>query len=260
MKIVVSLALRVSLLLVALMGYGCADSTSLHYGDDYSTISIAHLRTMANGISTTILSNCSITGYVTANDLYDELYKQIVVEDDTGGIEIGIDKLNLYKDFPLYSKVTIQCHGLALGRYGSMVELGAKPTGEFATDRIAASQLSRYFTISPEESVAVAPIKCSISSLTPRLIGRMVRVDNLRADVPQLPWCDYDKLLDEYVTTTRVVVDGNGSRLNIVTSGMCQYANETMPQGTFSLCGIVEYHGGQYHLRIVNHSIFPDYS
>lgn len=258
-KIVLRLISTLFLCVVGVLS-SCNTSTTLSYDDDHSTISIAYLRSLAHGISTPITENVSIEGYITANDIYGELYKRIVVEDNTGGIEINIDIRNLYRQFPLYTKIRVQCHGLSLGRYGSMIELGTSPDGEYATNRIPESHIDRYFTLIPNESVPFAPIVTTITALSPDLIGRTVRINNLRIVADSSLWCDYDPLLEEYITTTRCAVDDSGAMINIVTDGWCHYANETMPQSLFSLCGIVEYHNDCYTIRITNHSIFADYS
>ena len=55
-------------------------------------VSIAYLKSRYNGLSTNIKDDVSIKGTVVANDLFGEFYKRLVLVDDSGGIEISIDR------------------------------------------------------------------------------------------------------------------------------------------------------------------------
>jgi len=245
---------RISLAAVCAFFAACGSPTALEYAGGPDEISIAHLRSMARGVSTPVRDDISVRGRVTANDAYGEFYKSIVVEDATGGIEILFDHNALRTLFPLYAEITVQCQGLALGRYGGMVELGAPPAGEYAADRIAASEIWRFAVRRAENDAAVEFPEIAISALSPEYIGRTVVVRGLSAATPGLAWCDTD---DEgaYTDTERTVADADGLTLAAAVSGRCEYAGTAMPHGMFSLCGIVEYRGDRYRLRIANHGI-----
>ena len=59
----------------------CRDAAPNGFGKEHirGRISIAHLKTLARDISTPILYDVTIGGYVAANDLYGEYYKSIVI-------------------------------------------------------------------------------------------------------------------------------------------------------------------------------------
>lgn len=224
-----------------------------------SEISIAYLRSMATEQSVTIDKPYSVRGCVTATDAYGEYFKTICVEDSTGGIEVLIDGFSLYTLFALYDEVRIDCHGLALGRYGSRIELGMPPTGEYTVDRIPESETGRYFTIFDGKGGAFAPEDVAISDLQPSHVGRTVRIAGLKATVPDESWCDFDAAAGEYVDSERKVSDDAGAELTVCVRGECRYAAEPIPYGRFALCGVVEYRSGAYAIRPTNHGIFPDY-
>ena len=75
----------------ALLFQACGRATTLGYDDDDrqhgqtvhpSEVSVAYLRSLAVGNSTSIGRTLSVCGRVTATDAYGELYKSICVEDD----------------------------------------------------------------------------------------------------------------------------------------------------------------------------------
>lgn len=244
----------VSIIAACLAPAACGTAASPGYGRSPSEVSIAWLRSMSRGASTAIRDDVSIRGRVTANDAYGEFYKSIVVEDATGGIEILFDTYNLHRTFPLYAEVTLHCQGLALGRYGSMLLLGEPPTGEYVVDRIATVD-TRRFTIRRAENDACMEFPVvAIPELAPQHIGRTVRTEPLTAEGGR--WCDSDPETGAAADTERTARDSAGNTLRILLDRRCAYAEETMPHGEFTLCGIVEYRDGGYALRIANRGIF----
>jgi len=221
-------------------------------------VSIAYLKTLCKGRSTVIDKDVSIVGTVVANDLFGEFYKTVVITDASGGIEIGLDKIRLYEYFPLYSEVAVVCNGLALGRVGGKITLGAVPTGEYATDRISYSEIERYVLSVSEYPVTSDPTVLSIPELSVEHVSSLVMIEDLYIidEERGMSWCDCAD--GAYVDTERHAVDANGNILILRMSGECSYAHETIPAGRMSLAGIVDYSNGEYFMRIANHYIFAD--
>lgn len=217
-------------------------------------VSIAHLKSLCQGDSCNITHDYTISGTVIANDWLGELHKSVVVADDTAGIEIAIESNNLSAWLPIYSKVTIFCNGLTLARVGGKIELGTPPTQTFMLDNIDET-LARKIIIPIGEDRDYAPDKRTIDKIALSDISNAVwieRVHIVEAEVG-LSWCDSED--GKPITTTRHIEDENGHTLAIRTLGTCRYGNETLPVGTFSVVGIIDYSGGSYLLRIINKSI-----
>ena len=224
-----------------------------------SQVSVAYLRSLAAEHSVTIDLPYSIRGTVTANDSFGEYFKTICVEDSTGGIEVLIDGYALYTLFALYDEVCIECHGLAVGRYGSRTQLGAPPTGEYAVDRIAWEDTGRYISVGKDAAETFMPVGTSIAELRPEHVGRTVRIDGLHALAAGLGWCDADPQSGAFADSERTVADDSGAELTVLLRGTCIYAADPVPEGRFALCGIVEYRAGEYALRITNRGIYQEY-
>ena len=243
------------LLLLALSG--CSDATSGEYNDrPHGTVSIAHLKSMATSESVVITDDISIEGYVVANDLFGEYYKSIIVSDESGGIEVGIDLRRTATEFPISARVVIHCSGLALGSYAGQLMLGAQPENEFTVDRISAEDVSRYITVNVENPMAIEPTPITIAELTPAHISNYVVIKDLNfGDQAGKAWCEFDTLTGKYLTTQRTARDAQGYEIAIRTISSCDYRNEVIPRGECDLYGIVEYFNGEYSLRIINHGI-----
>ena len=146
---------RISLCALALLAAGiagCRDDDRLSYEKDaqegdvppIGVQSISVLKSLYHDRTTRITQEISIQGHIVANDTAGEFYKEIVVEDDTGGIVLSIDDERLYRTCRLFDFVTINCQGLALGSEGGTLLLGTFPTGDYCVDRIPAADVARY--------------------------------------------------------------------------------------------------------------------
>ena len=170
-------AIRIAAILLSATLAGCADRAAGEYPDTpYGSVSIAYLKTLARSASTVIADDIAITGYVAVNDLYGEYSATIVLCDESGGIEIAVDSRTTATLFPVSARVTVHCSSLALGNYGGRIILGARPTGSYTVDRIAASDFGRYFLIDKSRPAAVEPVRILIEELSPESIGRLVEL------------------------------------------------------------------------------------
>lgn len=75
-----------------------------------------------------ITTDLVIEGVVVANDRSGNLYKQIFIEDATGGLQISLDATNLFGAYPVGRKVFIKCKGLCISDYNNTPQLGVKAT------------------------------------------------------------------------------------------------------------------------------------
>ena len=219
-------------------------------------VSIAYLKSLCKGLSTTITSDISIRGTVVANDVLGEFYKTLVVVDACGGVEIALDTERLCADFPIYANVSVTCNGLAVGRVGGKVVLGAKPTGEYTVDRIAEGDVSKYLVWRQGDVTSAVPRRVAIAKLGVECVSEYVMIEGVRfADEEVgLQWCD--RVDEEFVDTERHIVDAAGDILSVKVAARCEYAGEKIPSGVGTVCGILDYSGDGFFLRIANHELY----
>ena len=249
--------------LLALAGMtGCSDDERLPFEkgaqDDNTQLtgvqSISVLKSLYHDRSTRITQDISVQGYIVANDTSGEFYKELVVEDDTGGIVVSLDEEKLYATYRLFDFVTINCRGLALGSEGGTLLLGTFPTGSYPVDRIPSGEGSRYIAVAQAASRR-QPLTLAFDALTPRHISCYVRFDRVHFAESGKTWCDFDPETGDALTTDRTLIDQSGRQLVVRTDRRCDYARKTLPAGEGTVCGIVDYFNGAYRLRITNHEI-----
>ena len=187
--------------------------------------SVAYLKSLCDGKSSVaIAQDITIRGFVTANDLYGEFHRTIVVEDASGGISIAAEGSPLADLYPFGIVATVRCNGLTLCDYGGKIQLGTTP-GDGGAGCIPREELARYIRTEPP------------GGETPSA---------------QLLTFDTDPETGRAVATEREIVDTRGRTFTVRTAATCVYAKEPLPQGTGSLYGIIDYFAGKYTLRVTN--------
>lgn len=129
---------------------------------------------------------------VNGNDQGGNLYKQISIQDETGGIIVGINATDLYAMMPVGQKIVINLKGLCVGTYGSMAQIGAEYNGG----------LGRMEANAWKENV--------------RLVGDEVSVDT-EHDPVKIPMTAVPDTIDFYSTSNNNELVGRIVRLTGVT-------------------------------------------
>jgi hypothetical protein len=220
-------------------------------------VSIAYLKSLCENRMVEIHSDITISGVVVANDWLGEYYKSFVIMDETGGIQVALDMYDIYRHIPIFSRVTIFCNGMTLGRVGGKIELGMWPTSDFIVDNIPADMVGRYIRVEGAASEPESVRRSEIGELSLQDITTVVQFDNVRVpDRGRGTWCE---MVDGvWVDTVRVIEDLAGGSLSVRIRGGCDYAGDRIPDGKFSVKGIVDYSAGEYYLRIINNGIISD--
>lgn len=246
----------VSLSLLLLLGWtGCDRATSLGGGEEEAVSglqSIAALKACSRGEATTLRHEIAVQGVVTANDRYGEYVRQIVIEDATGGLVVGLEASELYRRFPVGTRLTIFCNGLTLCDYGGRPELIADPAGSYGTTGIAAEEFARYLRIAAEAGSRPRPAVRSLDELDAATVDTYVRLDGVHFLDAGAAWCDRDPLTGRTVSTEHPIADREGRTFVVRTPSTVRYADESVPAGEGSLYGIVGCFNGRFSLRIVD--------
>ena len=235
-----------------LLAAGCNSATKPRFNEipESGTISIAGLKALCNGLpSVNITRNAYIRGQVVANDLFGEFYREIVIQDDSGGIAIALEGEALADKFPFGALVEVSCHGLTLSEYGGKVGLGTEPD-ETGKGEIPADEIDRYIQVSTETEAAPRANVISLAEVGQEVVDTRVRFEGVRFIEPGATWCDVDPDTGRIVSTEREIEDSQGNRFRVRTLWSCDYANEILPEGVGSLTGVIDYFGGKYSLRV----------
>lgn len=223
--------------------------------DSGQSVSVALLKTLYKGAPLLITGEYRISGVVVSSDNQGNFYKTLVVEDDTGGIEVKIDMEDIFKRFNIFSRVTVRCNGLWLGSYGGTLQLGAEPFGDYQTQYLDEASAAEYIVADREFYGEVLPRELSFTELDPRRISTFVSFDDVRFIDQELglSWADTEDGADgeaPAAATDRHLVDAAGDTLVVRTSRYARFATKTLPEGRGRIEGVMGYFNGEYRLVV----------
>ena len=195
-----------------------------------------------------------IKGYVTGNDVQGNLYNELVIDDGTGAITIGVAQGGLYGLFPVGAEVIIELNGLSVGNYGLHPQIGTPYTsakGQNSIGRMSRAVWNQHFRLTGKNQT-IAPIdfnngwKPASDGLT--YSGKLVTMKNV-----SFKGADGKKTFanasagagsvsvyfNEYPTTTMVY-----------TSNFADFASNPLPQGKVNVTGILKRYNNSWELII----------
>lgn len=195
-----------------------------------------------------------IKGYVTGNDVQGNLYNELVIDDGTGAITIGVSQGGLYGLFPIGAEVLIELNGLSVGNYGLHPQIGTPYTsakGQNSIGRMSRAVWNHHFRLTGK-SQTIAPIdfnnswKPASDGLT--YSGKLVTMKNVsfKGADGKKTFADASAgagsvsvYFNEYPTTTMVY-----------TSNYADFASNPLPQGKVNVTGILKRYNNSWELII----------
>ncbi|MCQ2284232.1 MAG: DUF5689 domain-containing protein [Bacteroidales bacterium] len=186
---------------------------------------------------------------VVSSDEGGNCYKYLTVQDETGGMEIAIDRSGLYNEYPVGQTVYIDCRGLIVGDYHNKYQIGWKYNG--SVGRINQNALGRYLHkdgLPNTNSPFVAhPIEVLGSSqLSPENTNCLVKINGCMFD----PKYDGKPLSVDDITTDREVTI-NGATIIVRTSNYSYFRNTIIDASKkYCLYGILSIYNSEYQLTI----------
>jgi len=153
-----------------------------------SFTTIQDLKAMYKNKPLEISGNIWIRGQVISSDVTGNVYRELYIQDKTGGIDLKLGKSSLYSEFSLGQWVYVHCDGLTLGAYNGMPQLGLEAdktsTNEYETSYIDLQviidqHVYRGVQADPLEPIEVTEedVKASLAAgFTGELWGKLVTV------------------------------------------------------------------------------------
>ncbi len=188
-----------------------------------------------------------VKAVVVSSDEGGNFYKSMVVQDETGAIQIQINKSGLFADYPVGQTVYIKCNGLVVGNYHGVYQIGWIYDG--AIGRLDAHFLDQYlFKDGLPQKVTPVEIN-SAAGLSSNNVNRLVRIKNCEFadDAVGLPW-SYDETVG-----SRAIKSINGtsvSNLIVRTSNYSKFRKMPVPSGKGDLVGILSVYNSTYQLML----------
>lgn len=194
-----------------------------------------------------------IKATVIADDASGNFYKTLVIQDETGGIELKINGIGLFNQFPIGREIFIYAKGLSIGDYNGLPQLGGGTYLDGAgLERIAGIEetlIPSYITAGKRDQF-ITPATKSINSLTTNDLSTLIRLENVQFREGSLnkPYAD---AITQF-SVNHQVEDCDENELILRTSGFADFASALTPGGNGTLVGVLGVFGPDLQLFIRN--------
>lgn len=194
------------------------------------------------GIETPVV----IRGKVISSDESGNIYKQLVVRDESAAITFSINAYNIYDNFKIGDDITIDLRGFSIGRYFGELEIGELMNHASYGNTISFLPYEQFIdqVIYNSCNNEIKPIVTTISDLnTAKVIpdglqkwqSQFIQLNGVTFEEKNVPLSKYQEYTNRYVT------DSNGYKLAIRTSGYANFYTQRTPSGAVNLCGIIHF-------------------
>jgi len=197
-------------------------------------MTIANLKAkLAGTTAKKIDSSWTIYGIVNADDRSGNFYKQITIEDSTGGITLLIDANSLYTKLPIGRKVYVKLQGLYYGYYNKLPQIGQAPDATGSMTNITGSAMDKYIVRADYPHTVPVTKFTDLSLLKATNVGmlnRLVEIDNI-----EVVSGDIGKTyaVDPAISsgTSITLKDCNNNTIIMRTSGYANFKSYKVPGG-----------------------------
>ena len=208
------------------------------------------------GAYNVITTDIIISGVVVADDKSGNLYKQLYIEDSTGGLQVLLDANSLYGTYPVGRKVFIKCNGLCITDYNGTMELGVKANvaGIPSNQGIPANLVNQY-VVGGSLNNPVVPHVVTLAQLTTgmqdRYLGSLIQLDGFAFTNLNTTYSD----TSAYKSTVNLDIKNCSNQTIIVrTSAYANFAGKRVAQGRGSIYAIYTTFGSTKQLIIRDES------
>lgn len=200
------------------------------------------------GSLTAVQEDITIGGVVVADDRSGNYFRSIILQDETGGIEVLINQTNAYNFYPIGRELFIRCKGLVLGEYNGVIQLGGYIYIEDGSQQLGDIVALNDHIIRGLRVGEPEPKVTTIDALSADDISTLVRFENVEFASGEvgLPYADPVGRQ----TLNRTIQDCKGNEITLRTSGFSIFAAEPIPDGSGTITGIYSVFGTTKQLYI----------
>ena len=209
-----------------------------------------------------------IKGHVVNNDASGNIYRMLVVQDETAALAFSINRGQLYTNYPCGQEVVINLTDLWAGQYNALIQVGQlgdyqgqpqisfMPFVKFQSHTQLSGQPDREFQFVRfgKEAPADKPyiISATLEEIN-SIAGAGKQYRNMMSQLVEIPNVSFvDGGKENYApyqdNADRYIQDARGNQLIVRNSGYSSFYNEMLPTGTGSVRGILSRYGDKWQL------------
>ena len=196
-------------------------------------------------------SHYIIKGTVVSSDEAGNVFKSLIIQDETAALAMSINSYNLYLKYRRGQEVVIDVTGMYIGKYNGLLQLGAPEW--YANGNAWEASFMAPETFTNHVELNGWPNIAAIDTVEVNTFGELTTdLDGLMKWQSQLVKLNNVSFVNGGVETyseyhssgvNQSIMDSEGNSLIVRTSGYSNFWNQTLPAGNFDLVCIASYYG-----------------
>lgn len=209
-------------------------------------MTIAQLIALASPTPVPLDTGKILEAIVVADDKSGNFYKQIIIQDATGGMRIDVDGFDLYNEYPVGRRVWVRLGGLYIYQDGDVPALIG--SSDPSLGRIPQA-LYKQHIIGGDYDNPVVPTQRTLTTLTPADYHTLVTLTDmeLTASFAGQPYAD---VVNQFSTNAELVECSTSGVIIMRNSAYSDFAAQAMPTGNGSVTAIFNSFNGTPQLFI----------
>ena len=208
-------------------------------------------------------SHYFVHGYVCSNDDAGNVFKSLVIQDETCALAFSINTYDLYVKYRVGQEIVVDVTGMQIGKYNGLLQMGKAEWYENGSVWEASFMPLEVFRSHVElnglpDVAKVDTIEINTFSELPgdpeglrKFQSQLVKFNNIKFQEGG------KEKFSEYQSSgvNRVIEDSEGATLNVRTSGYSDFWNMTLPEGNGDLVCILGYYGSTgWQLNLIDYA------
>ncbi len=188
-----------------------------------------------------------ISGRVISDDAAGNIFRSLIIQDETAALSMSIYSYNLYLDYRIGQEVVIDVTGMYMGKYSTLQQLGF-PEYSAAYGWQASFMPREFFDEHSQLNGFPQPAKIDtlvldfgdLDAITPEGLrkyqSQLVRFNNVHFEEGgKASFCTAHKVS----STDRVLLNSSNASINVRTSGYANFWSTPLPEGSGDVVGII---------------------
>lgn len=194
-----------------------------------------------------------ISGRVISSDRTGNIYKNLVIQDETGALTLSINQSGLYNNYRVGQEIVVDVTDMHIGKYNGLLQLGAPENTEqygwqasfmpFALFQ-QHSQLNGLPDQASVDTITVSIPQVNAANATSEGLlkwqSQLIRLNNVRFEDGKGELCYTD---GHEISSNRTLYDENGNSIIVRNSGYATFWSDKLPSGYGDVVGILSYYG-----------------
>lgn len=181
-----------------------------------------------------------IEGYVVSSDSTGNFFKTVSIQNSltnpTHGIQVEMDRTNLFNNFPLGSKIKVSLNGLNAGYDRGVLKVGETyedAGGNVRVGRMAEFRINNHVVRSCDMLEYATPVEFNniAEVFASGVLNTLVTINNVQFADSQLGL----NYAETNQTVDRILEDNLGNTIKLRNSNFASFAEEQLPEGSGSI-------------------------